>query len=308
MSVVHSSMPSSECHEPKNFSTALTTDAGKVNTPSSTVAGVSTLRNLASSEVLAAVGTLIPTANVASPVSSIDYYAISLTADTTINNPTGTGWYGQTMEIMAIQDASGGHDISWGANFIFSDGLPVPNKSPNAVNTYKFSYAAGYNVWHCISKPQDKLYAGKTSTANTNTIAVTASSDPAILTDYEAVPAASFDSPDVAPANGIQVDTDGFTVPYTGVYFLAIHLTGHNTGGTTNGKVFHNLSVNGTISADRPLVLAVDGANDEVHGSAFAHISLTAGDVIKFAVAGTDSGNVVLDIQRVSIELIKRTA
>lgn len=51
MSVQHNAIQSSECHEPKNFSGAATTDAGKVNTPSGTTAGVSVLRLLLASEV-----------------------------------------------------------------------------------------------------------------------------------------------------------------------------------------------------------------------------------------------------------------
>ena len=42
----HSTLPNSELHECKNIASATTADAGKVNTPSSTVNGQSTLRKL----------------------------------------------------------------------------------------------------------------------------------------------------------------------------------------------------------------------------------------------------------------------
>lgn len=43
---LHSTLPNSELHECKNIASATTADAGKVNTPSSTVSGQSTLRKL----------------------------------------------------------------------------------------------------------------------------------------------------------------------------------------------------------------------------------------------------------------------
>lgn len=51
MSVQHKDVLDAETHEPKNFTSAATSDSGKVNTPSSTTAGVSVLRQLASDEV-----------------------------------------------------------------------------------------------------------------------------------------------------------------------------------------------------------------------------------------------------------------
>lgn len=51
MTVQHRDILDAETHEPKNFTGAATTDTGKVNTPSSSTAGVSVLRKLAAAEV-----------------------------------------------------------------------------------------------------------------------------------------------------------------------------------------------------------------------------------------------------------------
>lgn len=51
MTVQHSDIQDSECHEPKNFTGAATGDAGKVNTPSGTTAGISVLRKLDALEI-----------------------------------------------------------------------------------------------------------------------------------------------------------------------------------------------------------------------------------------------------------------
>lgn len=47
----HSTLTTSQVHEPKHISAAATSDAGKVITPSSTTAGISELRNLTETEI-----------------------------------------------------------------------------------------------------------------------------------------------------------------------------------------------------------------------------------------------------------------
>lgn len=49
--IQHSAIQSIDCHEPKGITTALVADAGKVITPSSTLAGTSVLRKLTLSEI-----------------------------------------------------------------------------------------------------------------------------------------------------------------------------------------------------------------------------------------------------------------
>lgn len=51
MTIQHSAIESADAHEPKNFSTATSADAGKTLTPSSSTDGVSVLRKLASEEI-----------------------------------------------------------------------------------------------------------------------------------------------------------------------------------------------------------------------------------------------------------------
>ncbi|MDY0087122.1 MAG: hypothetical protein RBS78_00990 [Coriobacteriia bacterium] len=72
---LHSGMTHAEVHEPKHITLTLTSDAGKVITPSSTVAGTSELRNLVKSEV--GLGNVDNTSDADKPVSTAQQNAIN---------------------------------------------------------------------------------------------------------------------------------------------------------------------------------------------------------------------------------------
>lgn len=138
MSILHSAIQHADCHEPRHITTAGIVDAGKVITPSSSVAGTSVLRKLVVADIdaadpivlIAAVQTLTnkrvtPRISVVAFSASIDVNSDnfdvlacdSLSNNITVNNPTGTPTDGQLLVVRLTQDGVGGRTVTWGAGY-----------------------------------------------------------------------------------------------------------------------------------------------------------------------------------------------
>lgn len=96
MSILHSAIQHADTHEPRHITTSLTTDAGKVVTPSDSVAGTSVLRKLTLAEIDAgnmsdAVFTLVDNADATKKaVFEASGITTATTRTLTIPNESGT--------------------------------------------------------------------------------------------------------------------------------------------------------------------------------------------------------------------------
>lgn len=167
MTILHSTIVDADCHEPKHFTSALTTDAGKVLTPSNVTPGISVLRQLASTELsdTAALtykaqgwaglpARVTPQAFATSllfPLATSDSLAVTVTAAFTVSAPTGTPVDGQTIEYRLTQGTTGTWVATWASGFRFAGGTPlVLSTAAGALDRVRFSYNAARSTWDCI--------------------------------------------------------------------------------------------------------------------------------------------------------------
>lgn len=165
MSILHSAIQHADCHEPRHITTSATTDAGKVITPSSSVAGTSVLRQLAVAELSdgAGVATLTGTqtltnkrvtprvslvgfsANLDVNADNFDVLACdSLTNNVTINAPTGTPTDGQVLVVRLTQDGAGARTMTWNAAFITTG---ADTTTASTTTTREFRWHAARAKW-----------------------------------------------------------------------------------------------------------------------------------------------------------------
>lgn len=142
--VNHVDLPDSELHEPKHIQDALTSDAGKVITPSASTPGTSTLRYLLIQElsdgaqvvqlvepqtltekrILPRVVALTEAANIACNGDTTDIGTVTLTANRIIDAPTGTPFECQGLSYRITQGGLGSFTLTWDAAFAFPGGTP----------------------------------------------------------------------------------------------------------------------------------------------------------------------------------------
>jgi hypothetical protein len=92
--------------------------------------------SLAITPATANVGSYTPNA------SNQNYFVLTQTSNTTINNPTGlSSGKVQFLDFTLIQDGAGGRTTTWGSMFTWGEaGAPTPKTTANAVNVYVFKH------------------------------------------------------------------------------------------------------------------------------------------------------------------------
>lgn len=138
------------------------TDAGKVYTPSASTADLLQLRSLTATEVTNAVsltGTQTLTNKRITPRISVETYAASIgvdsdsfdilacdsvTADITINAPTGTPTDGQELIVRLTQDGTGSHAVTFNAAFNVNRQFI---QDANETTTWRFRWVDSDSVW-----------------------------------------------------------------------------------------------------------------------------------------------------------------
>jgi hypothetical protein len=88
------------------------------------------------------------TANIGSYTPNVagqNYWVLTQTSNSTINNPSGlTSGRVQFLDFTIIQDSTGGRSLAWGNNFVWGDvGPPTHKTTANAVNIYSFKAWGG---------------------------------------------------------------------------------------------------------------------------------------------------------------------
>lgn len=152
-----------------------------------------------------------------------------------------------------------------------------------------------------------KVYGGKTVTANATVIATTAAVSSPDFTDpldYELIPAAVFDSPEIAPAKGLTIGTDSITILQDGVYAIDFWATILSSVNSTLAAF--NFGVNGTVNTDRPIIVRVPNNTEPVSGAAHALFEFTAGDVITMHIAASTTANITIKNARLSLQLVDK--
>lgn len=85
-----------------------------------------------------------------------DLAVLSLTANATINNPSGTPVDGQQLMIRMKQDATGGRTVSWGTSYRFSAGTaPTITTTASKTDYVGFQYNGTDSVWDCVAVSQN---------------------------------------------------------------------------------------------------------------------------------------------------------
>jgi hypothetical protein len=179
--IQHASIASADCHECIHITTAVVTDAGKVNTPSSGTPGTSTFRELDASEITvtfsttntspvtaanwvaalfpngvqAALGLKVVTATwgaTLTPALPVDEYSVVLAGATTMAAPTGSPTDGQLLIFRLIQDATGSRIVTWNAAYRFPAGT-APTLTTTAAKTdyVSFRYNAVATKWDNVA-------------------------------------------------------------------------------------------------------------------------------------------------------------
>ena len=103
-------------------------------------------------------GALAPQVIAAAPVNGVLTLAFNgggiinvpmLTANLTVNAPTGTFADGDTLTFRFAQDATGGRVITWNAAFVFPIATPASSLPTGPVNKYEvaFGYHAADGTW-----------------------------------------------------------------------------------------------------------------------------------------------------------------
>ncbi len=308
MTILHKDIQSADCHEPKGITGAATSDAGKVITPSKTVAGTSELRRLDSTDLTMRITALTDAATIASDATTTDMGTVTLGANRTLGAPSGTAKNGQLLVYRVTQDGTGGRVLSFDSVFTFQVNLPAPDLAANTTAYYAFRYNTTSSKWEQYIKPVGGIaYSGKTIKNNGTAIAVPAMTDATNFStagDWRQVTGV-FESPEVAPSVNFTRGTNDVTVLITGVYHIEFDASSQHSVNTS--QVAFTFGINGTVQPDRPQIhlFATSGANYHLHAHAYA--TLTAGQVVTVWTASDKAGNITTRQGRFSLTLINRT-
>lgn len=170
MTTAHASIQDAECHEPKHITSSLVTDAGKVLTPSGTVAGTSELRLLASTElsdtanlarkdgsngpIKKRITNLTYAASVASSCDTTDIGTLTLAGAVAFAAPTGTPVDGQSLVYRIVSD--GVSAVTWASIFRFAGATaPTITLTSGKTDRVAFEYNQASAKWDCVALTQN---------------------------------------------------------------------------------------------------------------------------------------------------------
>lgn len=162
MTTNHSAIQDADCHEPKHFTSALTTDSGKVLTPSSVTPGISVLRFLATADLSDAVNIpkldgstkamklrvlVLPWSGTpAANSDTTDVALLTLAGATAIAAPVGTPTDGQKLAYRIVSD--GASTTTWNGAFRFTAATPPTlTISSGKTDRVKFEWNAAAAKW-----------------------------------------------------------------------------------------------------------------------------------------------------------------
>lgn len=92
-------------------------------------------------------------ASLAPVADTTDIFRVTLTGNSTINNPTATAPVaGQTLQFEFTQDSSGSRTVTFGSAYTFSTDIPAVTFSTgsNKSDIILFQYSAAATVWRCV--------------------------------------------------------------------------------------------------------------------------------------------------------------
>lgn len=85
--------------------------------------------------------------------ATTDIYRLVLTANGTLNTPSGTPVDGQQLQVHLIQDGTGSRTITFGPGYSFSTDIPLPvlSTTAGATDYHGFQYSATASRWRLLA-------------------------------------------------------------------------------------------------------------------------------------------------------------